>query len=57
MSAFENAAAALARIEHMDFIMPMHIGEVAELAAEIVYTSEHSLEVVVTVWAENIIKG
>ena len=49
--------AAMARIEHMDFLLPMHIGEVAELMAEILYTAPHSLEVLVKVWAENVITG
>ena len=47
----------LARVERTDFMQPMHIGEVSELIAEITYTSKHSLEVQVTVWAEDIIKG
>lgn len=47
----------MARIEHMDFLLPMHIGEVAELMAEIKYTAPHSLLVMVTVWAENVLTG
>ena len=35
----------------------MHIGEVSELIADITYISQHSLEVQVSVWAEDIIKG
>lgn len=53
----EDVVTVLARIEHMDFLLPMHIGELAELDAEIVFTSSHSLEVVVSVFAENVIKG
>jgi len=49
--------AAMVRIEHMDFLLPMKIGEVAELRAEIVYTSTHSLLVAIVVHAENIITG
>jgi len=41
----------------MDFLLPMKIGEVAELTAEIVYTSTHSLLVAIKVYAENIITG
>ncbi|XP_006812020.1 putative cytosolic acyl coenzyme A thioester hydrolase-like [Saccoglossus kowalevskii] len=48
---------ALARVERTDFLKPMFIGEVAQLHAEISYTSEHSLEVQVIVWAENILDG
>jgi len=47
----------MVRIEHMDFLQPMKIGEVAELTAEIVYTSTHSLLVVINICAENIITG
>ncbi|XP_064642418.1 cytosolic acyl coenzyme A thioester hydrolase-like [Lineus longissimus] len=49
--------AALARVESMDFLLPMHIGEVAEVMAEIRYTASHSLEVIVDVWAEDILHG
>ncbi|XP_074654445.1 cytosolic acyl coenzyme A thioester hydrolase-like [Tubulanus polymorphus] len=48
---------ALVRVERMDFLEPMYIGEVAEASAEITYTAAHSLEVMVKVWAENIEKG
>ncbi|XP_070562177.1 cytosolic acyl coenzyme A thioester hydrolase-like [Ptychodera flava] len=48
---------ALARVERTDFLKPMFIGEVAQLHTEITYTSEHSLEVCVYVWAENILEG
>ena len=54
---FEGCVAQLARVERTDFLQPMHIGEVAELTAEITFTSPHSLEVKVLVWAENIITG
>lgn len=49
--------AALVRIEHMDFLQPMKIGEVAQLTAEIVFTSAHSILVEVMVQAEDIIAG
>jgi len=49
--------AAMVRIEHMDFMQPMLIGEVAELTAEIVYTSPHSLLVEIKVYGENILTG
>lgn len=49
--------AALARVESMDFLLPMHIGEVAEVMAEISYTASHSLEVIINVWAEDILRG
>ena len=47
----------MVRIEHMDFLLPMVIGEVAELTAEIIYTSPHSLMVEIKVHGENIITG
>ena len=53
----EPSVCALARVEKTDFLQPMFIGEVAELTAEIIYTSPHSLLVEVTVVAENILKG
>jgi len=53
----QACVAAMVRIEHMDFLLPMKIGEVAELTAEIVYTSTHSLLVAIKVHAENIITG
>ena len=47
----------LVRLEKMDFHQPMHVGEVAQLQAAITYTSSHSLEVTVDVWAENVLRG
>lgn len=48
---------ALVRLEKMDFHQPMFVGEVAQLQAAVTYTSPNSLEVVVDVWAENVISG
>ena len=45
----------LVRLEHMDFRQPMFVGEVAQLQAAVTYTSPHSIEVTVDVWAENVI--
>ena len=47
----------MVRIEHIDFLLPMKIGEVAELTAEITYTAPHSLLVEILVHAENIVTG
>ena len=47
----------LARVEKMDFHEPMLVGEIAQLQAAVTYTSPHSLEVTVDVWAENVISG
>lgn len=49
--------AALVRLERMDFYRPMFVGEVAQLKAAVTYTSSHSIEVTVDVWAENFITG
>lgn len=49
--------AALARVEHMDFQQPMHVGELARAQAKVVYASDHSVAVNVRVWADNYIRG
>lgn len=49
--------AALARVERTDFMSPVCIGEVANVSAEITYTSRHSVEVQVNVMSENILTG
>ncbi|XP_070532666.1 putative cytosolic acyl coenzyme A thioester hydrolase-like [Ptychodera flava] len=49
--------AALARAERTDFLQSMFVGEFAKVNAEVTYTSKHSLEVQVTVFAENVMKG
>eukprot|EP00730_Choanoeca_flexa_P013292 TRINITY_DN5165_c0_g1_i1.p1 TRINITY_DN5165_c0_g1~~TRINITY_DN5165_c0_g1_i1.p1 ORF type:complete len:462 (+),score=133.30 TRINITY_DN5165_c0_g1_i1:108-1493(+) len=51
------AVASLARIEKVDFIKPMFIGEMAEVQATVTFTSDRSIEVKVDVYAENILKG
>lgn len=48
---------ALARVEKTDFLQPMFVGEIAHLHAQITFCSEHSLEVKVTVDAENLFTG
>ena len=47
---------ALVRLEKMDFLQPMFVGEVAQLHAAATYSTPHSLEVKVEVWAENVVK-
>nr|XP_006812021.1 PREDICTED: cytosolic acyl coenzyme A thioester hydrolase-like [Saccoglossus kowalevskii] len=54
---YESCSAALARAERTSFLQPMFIGELAQLHAEVMYTSKHSLEVQVQVFAENILEG
>ncbi|KAI8519364.1 cytosolic acyl coenzyme A thioester hydrolase-like isoform X3 [Branchiostoma floridae x Branchiostoma belcheri] len=53
----DPSAPSLVRIEQMDFLQPMHVGEVAQLQADVTFTGPHSLEVQVRVWAENVLKG
>ncbi|KAK2102682.1 Cytosolic acyl coenzyme A thioester hydrolase [Saguinus oedipus] len=53
----ERCVAALAQVEHTDFLSPMCIWEVAHVSAEITYTSKHSVEVQVNVLSENILTG
>lgn len=47
----------LARVDHVDFLQPMYVGEVAQLQAAVTYTSPLSLEVTVDVWAEDVRTG
>ena len=47
----------MVRLEHMEFWQPMFVGEVSLLEASITYTSPRSVEVVVTVHAENVLTG
>ncbi|KAK5863351.1 hypothetical protein PBY51_000388 [Eleginops maclovinus] len=53
----DRCMAALVRVEKTEFLLPVFIGEVAHVTAEITYTSKHSLEVQVKVMAENILTG
>lgn len=49
--------AALARVEQTNFVKPMFVGELATVHADLTYTSKHSLEVQVLVFAENLLNG
>ena len=49
--------AALARVEQTNFVKPMLVGELATVHADLTYTSKHSLEVQVLVFAENLVNG
>ena len=49
--------AALVRVDHMDFHRPMFVGEMGQIQAAITHTSNHSVEVTVDAWAENVLKG
>ena len=48
---------ALVRVDHMDFHEPVFVGEVGQLQAAVTFTTPHSLEVTVDVWAENVLMG
>lgn len=48
---------ALARIERVDFLQPMHVGELSQLEAKVVGVGAHSVEVVVNVHSENLRTG
>ena len=47
----------LARVDHVDFLQPMYVGEISQLQAAVTYTSPRSMEVTVDVWAENVRTG
>ena len=49
--------AVIARVERMDFHQPVYVGEVSQVQADVTFTSQHSMEVMVDVWAENLITG
>lgn len=51
----KEVVCALARVERTDFCQPMYVGEVAQLHGNITYCSNRSLEVQITVTAENIL--
>ena len=53
----EVVLAALARVERTDFLLPMYIGEIAQVHVELAYASKRSLEVKAFVWAENLGTG
>ena len=42
-----------ARVEHTDFIRAVFIGDIVEINADITYTSEHSIECCISVYAED----
>eukprot|EP00047_Mylnosiga_fluctuans_P006569 m.247770 g.247770 ORF g.247770 m.247770 type:complete len:395 (+) comp15493_c0_seq1:173-1357(+) len=53
----EPLVASLARIEQCEFHAPMHIGELAQVHAEVTFVAKHSLEVIVHVVAVNPLTG
>jgi acyl-CoA hydrolase len=47
-------SAALVRVEHLDFLKPMHIGNLAQFAAQVTYVGPQVMEVIVTLPAQKI---
>jgi acyl-CoA hydrolase len=47
----------LARVEHTTFDRPMFIGNLSTLEAKLTFVSKHSCEIVVDVFAEDLLKG
>lgn len=47
----------LVRADHIDFLQPVYVGEIAQLQAAVTYTSPRAMEVTVDVWAENVLSG
>ena len=52
-----NSNVVTASIEHMDFLYPVHIGDLLTLDAKLTYVGNSSMEVTVNVTAENLITG
>lgn len=44
-------------VENTEFLRPMFIGELAEVHAEIGYTSKHSMQANIEIYAKNLMKG
>ena len=53
----DHVITVLARVDHIDFLQPMYVGEISQLQAAVTYTSPRSMEVTVDVWAENVRTG
>jgi len=56
-SSLPPCVAALARMEKVDFLLPIHVGDVVEVDSEVTFTSERSCEVCVTIEKISIMKG
>eukprot|EP00753_Platysulcus_tardus_P019217 PLAT7072.1.p1 GENE.PLAT7072.1~~PLAT7072.1.p1 ORF type:complete len:458 (+),score=162.18 PLAT7072.1:92-1375(+) len=48
---------ATAHLDHVDFFAPVYVGEMCYVTAELGYVSRRSMEVLVTVYAENLLEG
>jgi len=56
-TALPPCVAALARMEKVDFRLPIRVGDVVEVDSEVTFTSEHSCEVCVTIEKMSTMKG
>jgi acyl-coenzyme A thioesterase 7 len=52
-----SVTAMLAGVDHVDFRLPMHVGEVSRLEAEVTFVGTRSIETRIEVWAENLSTG
>ncbi len=52
-----NSNVVTASIEHMDFLWPVHIGDLLSMDARLSYVGRSSMEVIVRVTSENLVKG
>ncbi|MBX8630990.1 MAG: acyl-CoA thioesterase [Thermoplasmata archaeon] len=52
-----NSNVVTASIEHMDFLYPVHVGDLLSLDAKLTYVGNSSMEVFVSVTAENLMTG
>ena len=52
-----NSNVVTASIEHMDFLWPVHIGDLLSMDAKLSYVGRSSMEVIVRVTSENLVKG
>ena len=52
-----NSNVVTASIEHMDFLWPVHIGDLLSMDGRIMYVGRTSMEVIVRVTSENLLTG
>lgn len=52
-----NSNVVTASIEHMDFLWPVHIGDLLSMEGRITYVGRSSMEVMVRVTSENLVTG
>jgi acyl-CoA hydrolase len=52
-----NSNVVTASIEHMDFLWPVHIGDLLSMDAKLTYVGRSSMEVMVSVTSEDVVSG